>query len=134
MSDEKTTKEILKERSEPGERIPLYNSEALKRIEREFDQWKNTVVREQDRNNWAVTPHTILGSEIPRELLYTPLSNPEFNYMEDLGFSGEEPFARGIHPNMYRGRTFTMRQLSGAGSPEYINGRIRMPSLKPKGK
>ncbi|MBA7494152.1 Methylmalonyl-CoA mutase [subsurface metagenome] len=92
----------------------------------ELEQWKNTVVREQDRKNWEVTPHTILGSELPRELLYTPLSNPEFDYKEDIGFSGEEPYTRGIHANMYRGRTFTMRQISGAGSPEYINKRIKM--------
>jgi len=126
MSNEKTTKEILKERLTEGEHTPLYNPEALKKMEKEFDRWRNTVVREQDRKSWEVAPHTILGSDIPRELLYTPLSNPEFDYEKDLGYSGEEPYTRGIHPNMYRGRTFTMRQLSGAGSPEYINGRIKM--------
>ncbi|MDP2931332.1 MAG: methylmalonyl-CoA mutase family protein [Chloroflexota bacterium] len=123
---EKTTKEILKAKAVPGERIPLYNPQALKSIEKEFARWQNTVVREQDRKNWAVTPRTILGSDIPRELLYTPLSNRDFDYMSDLGFSGEEPFTRGVHSNMYRGRVFTMRQLSGAGSPEYINRRIKM--------
>jgi methylmalonyl-CoA mutase N-terminal domain/subunit len=126
MTDDKTTKEILRESSSPEEHIPLYNPEALKRIETELDRWKNTVVREHDRDNWTVTPHTIIGSDIPRDLLYTPLGNRELDYAHDLGFSGEEPFTRGIHPNMYRGRTFTMRQLSGAGSPEYINSRIKM--------
>jgi len=126
MSSEKTTKEILKEEMALRERIPLYNPEALQKIGKEFDSWKNTVVREQDRKNWEVTPHTILGSELPRELLYTPLGNPEFDYMEDIGFSGEEPYTRGIHANMYRGRVFTMRQIFGAGSPEYINKRIKM--------
>ncbi len=128
MSDEMTTKEILKEkeRLRQGERMPLYNPEALTKLKGELDRWKNTVVREQDRKNWEVTPHTISGSEIPRELLYTPLSNPDLDYMADLGCSGSEPFTRGIHANMYRGRTFTMRQISGAGSPEYVNKRIRM--------
>ncbi|MFC1993285.1 methylmalonyl-CoA mutase [Chloroflexota bacterium] len=125
MSGEKTTKEILAEKLKSGEQLPLYNPEAVKKIEGEFDRWKNTVVREQDRENWRVTPHTILGSDIPRELLYTPLNNAEFDYMGDLGFSGEEPFTRGVHPNMYRGRTFTMRQIFGAGSPEYINKRMK---------
>ena len=126
MSKEKTTKEILQEKSVPGEHVPLYNSEALKRIEKEVDRWKNTVVREKDRENWMVTPHTILGSEISRGLLYTPLDNAEFDYEADLGLSGEGPFTRGVHPNMYRGRTFTMRQLSSAGSPEYVNQRLKM--------
>ncbi len=126
MSNEKTTKEILKEKMPQRERTSLYNPEALKKIEQDFEHWKNTVVRERDRENWYVTPRSILGSEIPRALLYTPLDNPDLDYKEDLGNSGEEPYTRGLHANMYRGRTFTMRQLSGAGSPEYINGRIRM--------
>ena len=125
MSNEKTTKEILEEKLAPKERNPLYNPEVLKKIEQEFERWKNTVVREQDRQNWSVTPHTILGSEIPRESLYTPLNNPDIDYAQDLGFSGEEPYTRGIHPNMYRGRTFTMRQLFGAGSPEECNQRMK---------
>ena len=126
MGNEKTTKEILEERLAKGESTPLYNPETLKKMKEDFEQWKNTVVREQDRENWQVTPQTILGSDIPRELLYTPLNNAEFGYKRDLGFSGGEPFTRGVHANMYRGRTFTMRQLSGAGSPEYINKRMKM--------
>jgi len=126
MSEERTTKEILKEGLARRERLPLYNPEVLSKIEQEFDRWKNTVVQEQDRKDWKITPHTILGSEIEREMLYTPLSNPELDYVEDLGCSGEEPYTRGIHANMYRGRIFTMRQLSGAGSPEYVNKRIKM--------
>ncbi len=126
MSSEKNTKEILEEKMVPREHIPLYNPKALKKIGEEFDRWKNTVVRESDRKNWEVTPHTILGSELSRGLLYTPLDNAEFDYGGDLGFSGEEPFTRGIHANMYRGRTWTERQLSSAGSPEFINKRLKM--------
>ena len=126
MKSDKTTREILKEKSVPGERVPLYNQQALEKIKQEFDQWRTTVVPRQDNENWTVTPKTIIGSEIPRELLYTPLNYPDFDYLADSGFSGEVPFTRGIHPNMYRGRTFTMRQLSGAGSPGYINKRIKM--------
>lgn len=126
MAAEKTTKEILKQKMAPRERIPLYNRQALEKIRKEFNRWKNTVVGEPDRRNWEVTPQTILGSGLPREMLYTPLSNPEFDYTEDIGFSGEEPFTRGIHANMYRGRTWTERQLCSAGSPEYINKRLKM--------
>jgi len=126
MSGEKTTKEILNEKLAPGKRTPLYNPEVLRRMKDEFEQWQNTVVRDQDRENWAITPHTILGSEVPRELLYTPLSNPGLDYQMDLGFSGDEPYTRGIHPNMYRGRTFTIRQIFGAGSAEQVNQRMKM--------
>lgn len=126
MGEEKTTKQILQEKLASEERIPLYNQKALEKMKRDYEQWKNNVVREKDRENWTVTPHTILGSEIPRDLLYTPLDNADFDYETDLGFSGQEPFTRGVHPNMYRGRSFTIRQLSAAGSPEYVNKRIKM--------
>jgi methylmalonyl-CoA mutase N-terminal domain/subunit len=125
MNSEKTTKELLEERAAPKEPNPLYNRKALKKLEKEFERWKNTMVREDDRENWAVTPHTMLGSEIPRELLYTPLNNADVDYEKDLGFSGAEPYTRGVHSNMYRGRTFTMRQLFGAGSPEECNQRMK---------
>jgi len=125
VAEKQTTKEILQEKLVGRKRVPLYNPEALEKLRREFDEWKNTVVREEDRKNWHVTPHTILGSEIPREMLYTPLSNPDFDYTEDLGNSGAEPYTRGIHANMYRGREFTMRQLTGFGAPEDTNERIK---------
>ena len=79
MSNEKTTKEILEKKLAPKERTPLYNPKALRNIKEEFERWKNTAVREQDRDNWEVTPHTILGSEIPRESLYTPLNNADID-------------------------------------------------------
>ena len=122
---EKTTKEILKERLGEEERLSLYNPEALKVIEKEFERWRNTKVREKDRKEWEITPRTILGSEIPRKLIYSPLDVASLDYMKDLGFSGEEPFTRGIHPNMYRGRSFTIRPLPGAGSPEEMNQRFK---------
>ncbi len=122
---EKTTKEILAEKESKDGNIPLYNPEAIEKIKKSYDEWKNTTVRERDRENWNVTPRTILGSDISRELLYTPLNVSNLDYEKDLGFSGGEPFTRGLHPNMYRGRVFTMRQLSGAGSPEEVNQRIK---------
>jgi methylmalonyl-CoA mutase N-terminal domain/subunit len=124
MNDERTTKEILEEK-EPEKRTPLYNQDVLGKLAGEFEHWRNNALRQQDRENWSVAPHTILGSEIPRELLYTPLSNADLDYKRDLGFSGEEPYTRGIHPNMYRGRVFTIRQLFGAGSPEECNRRMK---------
>ena len=122
---EKTTKEVLHEKLSHRKRVPLYNPEALTAIRRQFEQWMNSTVHKKDRENWMKTPRTVLGSDIPRAMLYTPLSNPDFDYQEDLGNSGQKPFARGIHANMYRGREFTMRQLTGFGSPEDTNERIR---------
>jgi methylmalonyl-CoA mutase N-terminal domain/subunit len=121
----KTTKEILREKLSHRKRGPLYNQDTLTRVRQEFEQWMNSTVRKEDRENWMKAPRMVLGSDIPREMLYTPLSNPDFDYQEDLGNSGQEPFTRGIHTNMYRGREFTMRQLTGFGSPEHTNKRMK---------
>jgi methylmalonyl-CoA mutase N-terminal domain/subunit len=64
---------------------------------------------------------------IRTEPLYTPADLPDqgFDYLRDLGFPGQYPFTRGIHPSMYRGRLFTMRQYAGFGSAEETNRRFR---------
>ena len=43
----------------------------------------------------------------------------------ELGVPGEFPFTRGIHPTMYRGRLWTMRQYAGFASAEESNARYR---------
>ncbi len=38
---------------------------------------------------------------------------------------GEFPYTRGIHPTMYRGRLWTMRQFAGFATPEETNARYK---------
>lgn len=64
-------------------------------------------------------------SEIELKTLYTPLDLGEGDYLHELGFPGEYPFARGIYPTMYRGRLWTMRQYAGYGSATETNARFR---------
>ncbi|MGH9784906.1 MAG: methylmalonyl-CoA mutase family protein, partial [Terriglobia bacterium] len=57
--------------------------------------------------------------------VYTPEDLRDFSEDRDLGRPGEYPFARGIHPTMYRGRLWTMRQYAGYASAEESNARYR---------
>jgi methylmalonyl-CoA mutase, N-terminal domain len=57
------------------------------------------------------------------ERLYTPRSRP--GGFERVGYPGQSPYTRGIHPTMYRGRVWSMRMFSGFGSPEDTNRRFR---------
>lgn len=66
---------------------------------------------------------TISGIEI--DTVYTPEDLPEFNYANNLGYPGEYPFTRGVQPNMYRGRIWTIRQYAGFGTAEETNQRYR---------
>jgi methylmalonyl-CoA mutase, N-terminal domain len=43
----------------------------------------------------------------------------------ELGEPGSFPFTRGVHPTMYRGRRWTMRQYAGFGTAEETNARFR---------
>ena len=72
----------------------------------------------------------------PVETLYTPGgagdgahhagqdASPE-EFLENVGFPGQFPYTRGIHPNGYRGRIWTMRQFAGFGTPEDTNERFK---------
>ena len=44
---------------------------------------------------------------------------------DGVGFPGEFPYTRGVQPNMYRGRIWTMRQYSGYSTAEDTNRRFR---------
>ena len=57
--------------------------------------------------------------------VYTPEDMADIDYSKDIGLPGELPFTRGIHPTMYRGRLWTMRQFSGFGTAEDTNKRFK---------
>jgi len=63
-------------------------------------------------------------SSLPIERLYVPEDLKGWNAGEKLGFPGEPPFTRGVHPTMYRGKLWTMRQFAGFGSAEDTNRRF----------
>jgi len=48
-----------------------------------------------------------------------------FDAERQLGRPGEYPFTRGIHPTMYRGKLWTMRQFAGFGSAADTNQRYK---------
>jgi methylmalonyl-CoA mutase, N-terminal domain len=59
--------------------------------------------------------------------LYTPedLAGAGWDYLKDLGFPGQYPYARGVQTNTYRGRLWTMRQYSGYATAADTNRRFR---------
>jgi methylmalonyl-CoA mutase N-terminal domain/subunit len=63
-------------------------------------------------------------SGVPIKPLYTP-EDAEGDYDEKLGYPGEFPYTRGVYPNMYRGRLWTVRQFAGYGDPEETNKRFK---------
>ena len=76
---------------------------------------KNTARREKFE--------TSSGIELLNDFNPSNTSTPD--YETDLNAPGEYPFTRGIRPNMYRGRFWTMRQYAGYASAEESNRRYK---------
>jgi methylmalonyl-CoA mutase N-terminal domain/subunit len=62
---------------------------------------------------------------IQKKPIYTPADLNGFDVERQLGRPGEYPFTRGIHPTMYRGKLWTMRQFAGFGSASDTNQRYK---------
>lgn len=86
-----------------------------------YERWRTAYERAEKR-----TVDFVTQSSAEVEPLYTPRDLPaDFDYDEELGYPGQYPFTRGIHPTMYRGRLWTMRQFSGFGTAEDTNRRYK---------
>ncbi len=68
-------------------------------------------------------PRRFTDSGIEIEHLYTE-ADVRKDLAEKLGAPGEYPFTRGIHPDMYRSRQWTMRQYAGYASAKETNERF----------
>ncbi|MFF2352599.1 methylmalonyl-CoA mutase [Kitasatospora sp. NPDC058115] len=67
---------------------------------------------------------TLSGDEV--EPVYGPAPGQAHEGFERIGWPGEYPYTRGLHPTGYRGRTWTIRQFAGFGNAEQTNERYRM--------
>jgi methylmalonyl-CoA mutase, N-terminal domain len=65
---------------------------------------------------------TLSGDEV--EPVYGPTGDDD--RMERIGWPGEYPFTRGIHPTGYRGKPWTIRQFAGFGNAKQTNERYKM--------
>ncbi len=72
----------------------------------------------------ADTDHRYTDSGIDVKTVYDD-SDVETGLKKRLGEPGEYPFTRGVHPDMYRSRLWTMRQYAGFASAEETNERYR---------
>lgn len=71
-----------------------------------------------------IGPNTTISGR-PIETVYGPADSAEVDYETHLGDPGQFPFTRGVHPEMYRKRLWTMRQFAGFGSARQTNERFK---------
>jgi methylmalonyl-CoA mutase N-terminal domain/subunit len=79
--------------------------------------WEEAYLRSPKRREHFVS---LSFEEVP------PLGLPaDGEVPEGVGYPGEYPYTRGIHPTGYRGRPWTIRQFAGFAGVEETNRRLR---------
>ena len=102
----------------------MFQPDRLNEIRRQKKRWEEeTLVKSFDKLPERGEFVTTSGIQLNR--IYTPNDLLGFEYLGNLGFSGEYPFTRGVYPTMYRGRLWTMRQYAGFGTAEQTNQRFK---------
>lgn len=103
--------------------VAVMNGSGEKSAERQ--QWEqktlNPSLEKLPERDTPLT--TISGVDINN--LYTPDDVKDIDFNSEIGWPGEYPYTRGIHPTMYRSRVWTMRQFSGFGDAAQTNERLR---------
>lgn len=102
----------------------LETMRSRKVVNRTYSSWKSKTLDPWNRSTGAVDRERTNSSDIILREVYTREDLSE-NIEDNLGMPGVYPFTRGIYPNMYRGKLWTMRMFSGFGTPEDTNRRLK---------
>ena len=102
----------------------MFSNKELEKIKIKEKEWTenilNKFVERGETKEKFETP-----SGIPLKHVFSPEDVKDLNYSEELGFPGTPPFTRGVYPNMYRGRLWTMRQYGGFANAKKTNERFK---------
>jgi methylmalonyl-CoA mutase N-terminal domain/subunit len=88
-------------------------------------EWEEKCLEPSLRKIPESQPEFTTVSLKPIQRLYTPRDLEGISFTDDIGFPGQPPYTRGIHPTGYRARVWTMRQFAGFGSAFDTNQRFK---------
>jgi len=103
----------------------VFDKKKLAETRKRRQKWEKSTVPNWTKRHPERRKDFETVSGVPVKRLYTPEDIKEMDYYEDLGFPGEQPFTRGVHATMYRGRFWTMRMFAGFGTAEQTNQRFK---------
>jgi methylmalonyl-CoA mutase N-terminal domain/subunit len=108
-----------------GKLTPSAASRAPRKPSIREREWEDKTLKPalEKSPGWSSDFTTVSGYPIQR--LYSEADLANWSAERDLGVPGEPPYTRGIHPQMYRARLWTMRQFAGFGTAEDTNQRFR---------
>ncbi len=103
----------------------MFDTNVITNLKERMDFWKKEKYSKIIKKFPERRKEFFTSSNIFVDAQYSPLDIINIDYIKDLGNAGEYPFTRGVQPNMYRGKLWTMRQYSGFGSAEETNKRYK---------
>ncbi len=92
-------------------------------VQEQYQEWLEKTLRPGEAKVAPRRKSYVASDGEELQPLYVP--EGELDYAGKLGFPGRYPFTRGVQPNMFRGRHWTMRQYAGFGTAEESNARYR---------
>lgn len=102
----------------------MFSKDEIKKIEKKRKEWEEKfLIKAIEKGERKINYESPSG--IPLKSLYGPEDIQNMVYLDDIGFPGVPPYTRGIYPNMYRGRVWTMRQYAGFADAEKTNERFK---------
>ena len=87
------------------------------------ERWEEASARGKGRKGPGSGAVDRTISDLPLKTIYGPEDVAHLDLANDLAYPGQYPYTRGIHPNMYRDRLWTMRQFAGFGNAKQTNER-----------
>jgi len=103
----------------------MFDPNKLVLIRQKLQEWEKSCLSHSLKQLPERKKEFITTSSEPIQRLYSPIDIENVDYLEDLGFPGEYPYTRGIHPTLYRSRPWTMRMFAGFGTAEETNARFK---------
>jgi methylmalonyl-CoA mutase N-terminal domain/subunit len=103
----------------------MFDPRKIEELKLALEKWEETTLHQSLASKPERPQRFMTTSSEDIERLYTPLSVADLDYLDDLGLPGEYPYTRGIHPTMYRGRSWTQRMFAGFGTAEETNTRFK---------
>jgi methylmalonyl-CoA mutase N-terminal domain/subunit len=103
--------------------VPAWSEFEL--IRKSFLNWENNTLARLLEQKPELNKAFISTSSESVNRIYTPLDLMDIDIENTIGFPGEYPFTRGIHPTMYRSRVWTKRMFAGFGTAKETNARFK---------
>jgi len=103
----------------------MFDPNKLVLIRQKLQEWEKSCLSHSLKQLPERKKEFITTSSEPIQRLYSPIDIENVDYLEDLGFPGEYPYTRGIHPTLYRSRPWTMRMFAGFGTAKETNARFK---------